>query len=201
MRKIGLVPVSGKPYHAGHHAVVEIASAENDEVILFISTSDRLRKGEFPIYGKDMARIWKEELEPIMPSNVRIEYGGSPVRKVYMAIENACASAGDDTYTVYSDPEDTAQNYPNRSREQYMQPLCDLGKVVFAAEEDPAKLTRGVGTPNISGTKLRQYLEDGDFNSFSAYMPAGVNARNVFDILRSQVNESLVKDFVFAVLK
>ena len=33
MTKIGLVPVSGKPYHSGHHAMVEIASAENDEVI------------------------------------------------------------------------------------------------------------------------------------------------------------------------
>ena len=118
-----------------------------------------------------------------------------------MAIENACSSSGDEIYTVYSDPEDTAQNYPPKSRDQYMQPLCDLGRVVFAAEENPEKFTRGVGTPDVSGGKLRHYLETNNFERFSSYMPPGVDAQNVFDILRSRVNESLVKDFIFAVLK
>ena len=27
--KIGLVPMAAKPYHAGHHALVERAAAEN----------------------------------------------------------------------------------------------------------------------------------------------------------------------------
>ena len=201
MRKIGLVPVSGKPYHAGHHALVQAAAAENDRVILFVSTSDRKRKGEFPILGKSMLRIWKEEIEGIMPSNVEIEYGGSPVRKVYMTIEDACAGDSEDFFTVYSDPEDTAQNYPVNSRNQYMQPLCDLGQVTFAAEEDPERYTRGVGTPDVSGTKLREYLESGNFEDFSAYMPSGVDARNIFDILTPHLRESLVRDFVFAVLK
>ena len=199
--RIGLVPVSAKPYHSGHHSLVTTAAAENDKVILFVSTSDRKRKGEFPIYGKDMIRVWKEELESIMPGNVNIEYGGSPVRKVYMAIENACSAQSEDTYTVYSDPEDTAQNYPSDSRDRYMQPLCDMGKVIFAAEEDPEKFTRGVGTPNVSGGKLRHYLESGKLDSFSQYMPPGVNAENVYNILRSHLQENLMRDFVFAVLK
>ena len=199
--RIGLVPVSAKPYHSGHHSLVTTAALENDKVVLFVSTSDRKRKGEFPIHGKDMVRIWKEELESIMPENTVIEYGGSPVRKVYMAIEDACSSQSEDTYTVYSDPEDTAQNYPAESRNRYMQPLCDLGKVVFAAEEDPEKFTRGVGTPNISGGKLRYYLESGKLDAFSQYMPPGVNAENIYDILRSHLQENLMRNFVFAVLE
>ena len=79
--RIGLVPISAKPYHTGHHALVEIASKDNDAVLLFVSTSDRIRDGEFPIYGDDMKKVWLEELEAIMPGNVEIEYGGSPVRK------------------------------------------------------------------------------------------------------------------------
>ena len=114
--KIGLVPVSAKPYHAGHHALVEMAASENDLVKLFVSTSDRQRKGEFPILGDDMVRVWKEELEGIMPGNVEIEYGGSPVRKVYDALGEADKDpANEDTIVVYSDPVDTCLLYTSPS--------------------------------------------------------------------------------------
>ena len=200
--RIGLVPVSAKPYHVGHHSLVMIASEENDQVILFVSTSDRKREGEFPVLGSAMQRIWSEELEAIMPSNVSIEYGGSPVRKVYQAIEQACSTGDEnDIYTVYSDPEDTSQNYPEVSREKYMEPMCSLGRVIFAAEEDPGKFTRGEGTPNVSGGKLRHYLEVGNLEKFSSYMPPGVNGENIYNILRSNLSEDLVRDFIFAVLE
>lgn len=189
-KRVGLIPVSGKPYHAGHHYLVELAAAENEEVILFVSTSDRLRKGEFPIYGADMAKVWREELEGVMPPNVRIEYGGSPVRKVYDTIGNACKLDGvEETYVVYSDPTDTAQNYPDKNRDKYMQPLCDQGQVIFAAEENPGTFTRGKGSPDISGTKLRQTLEDNKFEEFAASMPAGVNAQSIWNILK-KINET-----------
>lgn len=184
-QRIGLIPVSGKPYHAGHHYLVELAAAENDEVVLFVSTSDRVRKGEFPIYGTDMQRVWNEELEAIMPANVRVEYGGAPVRKVYEAIGDACKIDGvEETYVVYSDPTDTAQNYPQKNRDKYMQPLCDQGQVIFAAEENASSVTRGSGSPNVSGTKMRQSLEDGKFETFAAGMPDGVDAQNVWNILK-----------------
>lgn len=189
-KRIGLIPVSGKPYHAGHHYLVELAAAENDEVMLFVSTSDRVRKGEFPIYGSDMQRVWKEELEAIMPSNVTVRYGGSPVRHVYDTIGQACEIEGtEETYVVYSDPADTAQNYPQRQRDKYMQPLCDKGQVLFAAEEDASSVTRGAGSPNVSGTKMRESLEDGNFEQFAGGMPAGVNAQNVWNILK-KIKES-----------
>lgn len=184
-KRVGLIPVSGKPYHAGHHYLVERAAGENDEVILFVSTSDRVRKDQFPIHGSDMKRVWQEELEGVMPSNVRIEYGGSPVRKVYDTIGNACKVDGtEETYVVYSDPTDTAQNYPESYREKYMQPLCDQGQVIFAAEENPEAFTRGSGSPDVSGTKLRLALEQGDFDQFATGMPSGVDAQNIWNILK-----------------
>ena len=189
-KRIGLIPVSGKPYHAGHHYLVERAAAENEEVILFVSTSDRKRKGEFPIAGADMQRIWTEELEGSMPGNVRVEYGGSPVAKVYDTIGAACEIEGvEETFVVYSDPADTAQNYPQASRDKYMQPMCDRNQVIFAAEEDPAAFSRGQGSPNVSGTKMRQALQNGDFEAFAAGMPAGVDAQNVWSILTRTANE------------
>ena len=54
MKTIGLVPMSAKPYHTGHDGLVRIAASENDEVLLFVSISDRKRPGEMPLLGSDM---------------------------------------------------------------------------------------------------------------------------------------------------
>ena len=123
-----------------------------------------------------------------MPGNVQIEYGGSPVRKVYEALGNADQDpSNEDTLVVYSDPTDTAQNYPEKNLEKYCPTLRASGQCVLAAEENPASFTRGAGTPNVSGTAVREMLRDGDFASFSAAMPAGVNAQNIFNILTKNV--------------
>lgn len=199
--KIGLVPVSAKPYHAGHHSLVEKAASENDKVILFVSTSDRHRKGEFPIDGADMSRIWREELEGIMPGNVEIQYGGSPVRKVYETLGMANDSGSPDTYVVYSDPVDTAQNYPESNLKKYCGNLRDSGQCLLAAEEDPSGFTRGEGTPNVSGTKVRRMLEAGDFEGFSASMPAGVDGQNIFNILTKKAkNENVLRAYIKTIL-
>jgi hypothetical protein len=194
--KIGLVPVSAKPYHAGHHAVVDLAAKQNDRVILYVSLSDRKRKGQLPILGSAMERVWKEELEPIMPGNVSIEYGGSPVRKVYDALERANEALDGDVYRVYSDPDDTAQNYPIPNRLKYFPDLHQSGNVLFAAEEDPASLTRGIGTPNISGTAIRQALQSCDLDAFKKGMPPGVDVKNVRDILCPGMQENLLRTYV-----
>jgi len=203
MLRIGLVPISAKPYHRGHHALVLKAAADNDEVVLFVSVSDRLRYGEFPIYGADMESIWKKELEPIMPPNVVIEYGGSPVRKIYELLGSACESETDNIFRVYSDPEDTAQNYPQKHRDKYLQPLCSQKQIIFAAEENPESLTRGKGTPDIKGEDLRGALADANFHEFASLLPSEVNATRIYDILlaRSLSENKLLKDFVAIIIK
>lgn len=93
---IGLIPMSAKPYHLGHHMLVELAALgalgeelvdeapENDLVLVFISYSSRGTKssrgrevavpGETPVFGKDMEYIWEELLIPNLelPSNVML---------------------------------------------------------------------------------------------------------------------------------
>jgi hypothetical protein len=198
--KIGLIPVSAKPYHAGHHALVTRAAGENDQVILYVSTSDRKRKGQIPILGADMQRVWQEELEPIMPGNVSIEYGGSPVRNVYVELERADQANSDDVYVVYSDPVDTARNYPEPNRMKNFGDLYSRGNVLFAAEEDPAAFTRGVGTPDVSGTAMRAALESCDIEAFRAGMPPGVDAENIRNILCPGVQERTLRNYVHAIL-
>ena len=197
---IGLVPMAAKPYHAGHHWLVEKAARENDHVILFVSVSDRKRKGEKPLLGQDMVRVWREELEPIMPGNIEIRYGGSPVQNVYKEIQEAGEIESEDTYFVYSDATDTAINYPEKNRIRWMEPLYGLGQVRFPGEEDPAGFTRGEGSPNVSGTAMRQAIQGCDMEAFSAGLPDGVDAENVYNILCGKVNERYLRTYVRAII-
>jgi len=70
--------------------------------------------------------------------------------------------------------------------------------VLFAAEEDPAAFTRGVGTPDVSGTAMRAALESCDIEAFRAGMPRGVNAENIRNILCPAVQERLLRKYVRA---
>ena len=206
--RIGIVPMAAKPYHIGHHSLVTSAANENDQVLLFVSTSDRKRKGEVPILGSDMSKIWEEEIEKILPSNVMVGYGGSPVQKVYGVLEGAEEAILDngqlnDTYTIYSDPEDTALNYPPRNREKYFPNAYASGNIIFAAEENPGSFTRGAGTPDVSGTAVRAALGSCDFKTFSSALPAGMDKEKIYNILcpSAGTNESLVRQYVNCILK
>jgi hypothetical protein len=200
--KIGLVPVAAKPYHAGHHALVEMASGANDEVLLYVSLSDRKRKGEFPISGGDMKRVWEEEIEKVLPGNVTPVYGGNPVRSVFEVLQSAEekiveGTPMEHTYTVYSDPVDTAQNYTQASRQKYFPTLAEQGLVQFAAEVNPGAFTRGVGTPDMSGTTMRKALQSCDIELFRAGLPKGVNAENVYNIL---CKENVLRSYIKAII-
>ena len=201
--KIGLVPMAAKPYHAGHHELVKMAALQNDKVFVYVSMSDRKRKGELPILGSDMARIWQEHIEKILPGNVIPLYGGSPVRKVYEELERAEAKNSNDVYRVYSDPKDTAQNYKEANRLKNFPTLYQKGHVIFVAESDPDSVTRGIGTPNISGTAVREFIQCGNFDSFDQSMPEELDTNAVFDILcpLSRKNESYLRDFIAAIIK
>lgn len=185
--KIGLIPMAAKPYHAGHHSLVQTAAAENDQVLLYISLSDRKRKGELTIQGADMERIWKEEIEKILPGNVTPVYGGVPVRKVYEILGDAEEKLQMDVeppvYTVYSDPTDTARNYSAAYRMKYFPTVASEGYVKFAGEETPEAFTRGEGTPDVSGTAMRASLQCGDEAAFAEGLPDGVDKEKIFNML------------------
>ena len=58
-------------------------------------------------------------------------------------------------------------------------------------------MTRGVGTPDISGEKMREFLENGDLISFAASLPPAVDAKAIFDILRGDIFREYVQAVVF----
>jgi len=203
--RIGLLPMAAKPYHAGHHALVTTAARENDKVMLYVSTSDRKRKGELPIRGSDMQKIWSGQIEPILPGNVTPVYGGSPVQKVYDVLidanEKALEGHLDNVYTVYSDPTDTARNYSPAAIQKYFPEAYAAGAVKFAAEENPGAFTRGVGTPDVSGTAVREFIKCGNFDEFAKSMPSEMDAKAAYDTLCPLKAEAYLRAYISAIIK
>jgi len=174
--KIGLVPMSAKPYHAGHDGLVRLAAKENDKVKVFVSLSDRKRPGEIPIMGSDMQAIWKGHIEPSLPGNVQVEYVSNPVQAVYKEIGDDNTSNIGNTYALYSDPTDLAQNFPEKS-------LIKYGGNLYSRKQIIPRPVQRTDTVDVSGTKMRQFLEAGDEKSFIKNLPKGVNGKAIWDIL------------------
>jgi len=164
MRTIGLIPLAAKPYHSGHDGLVRIAADECDEVHLFVSTSDRSRKGELPIYGADMKRVWDDYIEPSLPSNVTVEYGGIPVQQVYEEIQASEATEDfETTYVIYSDATDILK-YTDSS-------LSKAAPKMFANGLIERRGVDRSETVNISGTKMREFMAAGDVRNFKKFLP------------------------------
>ena len=184
---VGLIAMAGRPVHSGHFGLIEHAARQNDQVIVYVLVSDRKRKGQIPISGADMKHIWHTYLESIMPNNAEIEYGGSPVFKIYdqLGTENERLEAGDEdiaVYTVYSDPEDLAKNFPPDKREKYMGTMWTEGYVKFQ------EITR-TSTVDVSGTKMREMLANGDEEQFKKFLPDPLNDQartKIWQILSNQ---------------
>lgn len=172
--------MSGKPVHSGHVGLIKIAASECDQVKLYVSISDRARPGEVVILGADMQEIWTTELEKIMPRNVAITYGGSPIANAFKEIGEASKEGSADTYVLYADDIDLQQNFPDASLKKYAETLFAAGQI----EKRPVKRTE---TVNVSGTKMREYLSAGDSASFIKNLPNGINGKHVWSILHARV--------------
>lgn len=178
---IGLVPMSAKPFHEGHMSLIKKAANECEEVIVFVSTSDRKRKGEITIYGDDMYYIWENILIKYLPSNVTCEYGGSPITKTYEKLEEGLQDLNlDKTYAVYSGEEDK-----ERFQSKYFIEMIDR---VFIRT-----LSRGEDTMPISGTLMRAYLSNASEDKFLFLdsLPREISDEDkeeIFNILFSRLN-------------
>src|SRR5271165_5503383 len=150
-RSIGLIAMSAKPYHAAHDTLIRDAASENDEVHVYVSTSDRKRPGEFAISGSDMYTIWRLYIEPSLPDNVVVKYGGAPVAHVYKEIGLANDNKSDNTYTIYTGAKDVEQNFPEKSLVRYAGGLFANGQVKI-------KLSREE-LAGVTGTVMRKYLK------------------------------------------
>ncbi len=198
-KTIALIPLAAKPYHAGHDGLVRIASSENDEVHLFVSISDRARTGEMKIDGETMFMIWKDYIEDTLPDNVKpfIDYTViAPVSKVYSELENAESQGSQDVYTIYSDVDDI-KKYTDEM-------LSKVAPTLFSKGQIQRRGIERTETVDVSGTEMREFIEDGDAVGFTALLPPAIQqrGREIFDLLVDDVvGESVLRRYIRSSLK
>lgn len=198
-KTIALIPLAAKPYHAGHDGLVRIASSENDEVHLFVSISDRARTGEMKIDGETMFMIWKDYIEDALPDNVKsfIDYTvTAPVSKVYSELENAEAQGSQDVYTIYSDVDDI--------RKYTDEMLSKVAPTLFSKGQIQRRGIERTETVDVSGTEMREFIEDGDIVGFTALLPPAIqqHGKEIFDLLVDDVvGESVLRRYIRSSLK
>jgi nicotinamide mononucleotide adenylyltransferase len=198
-KTIALIPLAAKPYHAGHDGLVRIASSENDEVHLFVSISDRARTGEMKIDGETMFMIWKDYIEDTLPDNVKsfMDYTvTAPVSKVYNELENAESQRSQDVYTIYSDVDDI--------RKYTDEMLSKVAPTLFSKGQIQRRGIERTETVDVSGTEMREFIEDGDIVGFTALLPPAIQQRGkeIFDLLVDDVvGESVLRRYIRSSLK
>ena len=166
---IALIPMSAKPYTAGHDGLVRLAAKECDEVNVFVSLSDR-----DIIKGKNMQLAWENIIAKTLPENVYLSFGGVPVRNVYDFIDTD-QELTNNVYVIYSDPVDLKNNFGKVSK--YFPNLIEEKRILLRSVERTE-------TVNVSGTLVREFIKNNDFESFSRSIPEAVNAKKYWEILR-----------------
>jgi len=170
--KYGIFCGSFKPFHIGHFNMIERASKECDRLILIVSLLDR-----DIIKGSDMAIIWKNHILKILPNNVDpIFLESSPIKRVFEILKLRDQNKSSPfSFSIYSDKDDSS-----KFSDQVLSKICPniLGtnslKIISISRDE---------TTQISGTKMREYIKNNDFNSFEKYMPKEINSKEVFNIL------------------
>jgi len=181
---IGIVGGGFKPFTKGHYFLVEQAARDADKILLLVSTSNRVRKGELPIFwDEQMETIWDKYLTKAMPGNVEIMFVKNPTATTYQILGDAeNDETNDNTYILYGDAEDVEKYYPDKTLIKYFPRLMENDQIErrgFARAENI----------DISGTKMRNYIIAGDVAGFTAGLPQPIQryGQEIFDILAKSI--------------
>lgn len=175
---VGVVPMSAKPYHVGHDQLIRLALFECEEVVVFVSNADRVRKGEFPVKGETMREIWTEHIMKTFPDEVYVSFVPNPVSAVYTLLGDSDKDPNNtDSFRIYSDPTDMERNFPPKSISKYMPELVARQRVV-------RRLVPREATVDVSGTQMRAWLQHGNKEKFLAHLPSFMDGETVWNALQ-----------------
>lgn len=192
MSTFGIFAGSFKPFHVGHFHVIQTASKNNKNVVVYVSLSDRKRSGEATIFGKDMSDIWKNHLMKIMPENVKIAFlqKESPIRKIYATLGMAEESLLGEKYKIYGDPSDLQKNFDEEKLKVHFPNLINGSRLELCPVSRKNEF-------QISGTEMRKYLDEGDKDRFMANLPDQVDKEKIWDILKKSIESQFLSQVSF----
>ena len=119
----------------------------------------------------------RRKSSPALGKKVNLAFGGSPIRKIYERVGAENEAGSEDTYVIYSDPEDLARNFPTGAMEKYAGDLYAKGRIVL----EPIQRS---STCDVSGSQMREWLISGK-EDFVSHLPACLPAEDVWNRLSS----------------
>jgi nicotinamide mononucleotide adenylyltransferase len=177
-----LIPMACRPFHVGHYNLLTTAYCTNKKLICLISNTDRERKGEVPVYARTMKRIIDELIRPWLPENVEIRYVDNPIKATWKILEES----SDVVYTVYGDTDDIKKRFSWENLKKWVPTRLAEGNIKTRAVQRDE-------TNNISGTLMRQWLAEDDYNRFCIGLPKrwkGETVKTMWDLLRFDMQRS-----------
>jgi hypothetical protein len=155
-KRVGVIPMAGRPVHAGHWCLIENALKENDTVYLFVSVKGR-GEGQERIEPGMMVRAWKEVLLPALDKRVIVRFVESPVFDAFRFVKDALVGP-ERSFTFYGDEEDVASRWSDAT----------LTKTYPDPEQRARVSVKGFSradTVQISATELRKMIADNALRS------------------------------------
>lgn len=163
---IGIIVGSFKPLTIGHQYIIDSSSKECDLVYLFVSTQDRTRKNEMPVYWESqMKLLWLSLITPNINNNVKVVFTSNPTTTMLQLFHYAedMVNGVDDNYYVYTDQKDGELIKSNRFIKQF--PRLSSNNLVHIKQ-----LPRVNG--NTSATLLRKYIFQNNIKEVEKMIPS-----------------------------
>lgn len=174
--KIGMIGGAMKPVTKGHWSLIQKASKENNNVMLFISVSDRNIKEQASVSGKTMKLVWDKYLINQLPPNVKLFFVQNPIKEIYNVLQKANKNNSIDEFSIYSDPLDISERFSESKQLKYFNELTKNKQVNFIPVER-------IGENDVSATQMRQLLKYGMKDSFISLLPKDVNGQGIWEVL------------------
>jgi hypothetical protein len=165
--KIGLVPMSAKPYHAGHHMLVELAAISeitdevkslelpvNDNVIVFVSFSSR---GVKKIKDPSDSRTLKQGARKIeVPKQGETPVFGTDMKYIWNSLLKPNLNLSSKVKII--SPDDGASPAPVRS----IHDVCAALKEAYDAGEETWSIPYLGTNASVNDTVINIYSDDQD---------------------------------------
>ena len=180
-RRVALIPGGFKPPHAGHFLLAKHFSDKKDvdEVMVIVST-----KARPPVNVNMAVKLWELYTKDFPKIKVQAGTTPSPVGDVYDLIADNNVFKDGDTALLGKSEKDTDDKRFDRAQS-------------YAERNNPGVSVEPVVTPlfagGVSGTEMREYINQGDQASFKKNLPRHLSAEEkdmAFDIV-IESNESL----------
>ncbi len=129
-----------------------------------------------------MRDVWDKHLIIHLPSNVKVEFGGSPIRKIYEYLGNANENESIDTFQIYSDPVDMKERFNEVKLTKYFRDLMSHDQIKLVCIDR-------TGEYNVTGQKMRDLLRCGMKEAFISLLPECADGNSIWQLL-------LLKSFI-----